>query len=489
MANSAVQGYEVTASKYRPKTFDELAGQEFVVSTIKNSLKSGKVAHAYLFSGPRGCGKTSAARILARSLNCEKGPEAGPCGVCDNCVSISRGASMDVLEIDGASNNSVNDVRQIKDEVLFPPQAGRRKVYIIDEVHMLSGSAFNALLKTIEEPPPYIVFIFATTELHKVPATIKSRCQQFNFRLIPVETIQGMLKKICAENGIKAEDDALFWIARESTGSMRDAFTLFDQVVSFSAGNIRSELIREKLGITGLEKLNALAEACAENNPPAAFALTDEILSSGVAIEQFVIDLSGYYRSLLLLKNGVTRESLLGYRPSLFSAKVLDAYDSIRLEQALDLLLDCYRDIRYSVSPRFELETAVSKLTWLNRWVSQAELKEAIDDARGILGGGHSSVTRMSPKQAEPAYGDSIRAFMPASAASANGPASRQFPAADGRSLSAEFDRIAAAKDAGGDEEDVPLWDSAVHKDAEKEIPPQVERVLSVIPGTIINSE
>ena len=501
MANSAAQSYEVTASKYRPKTFDELAGQEFVVSTIKNSLKSGHIAHAYLFSGPRGCGKTSAARILARSLNCEKGPvtsteaqgrgsplEEGPCGVCDNCVSISRGASMDVLEIDGASNNSVNDVRQIKDEVLFPPHAGRYKVYIIDEVHMLSGSAFNALLKTIEEPPPYIVFIFATTELHKVPATIKSRCQQFNFRLIPVETIQGILKKICAENGINAEDDALFWIARESTGSMRDAFTLFDQVVSFSAGNIRSELIREKLGITGLEKLNALAEACAENNAPGAFALCDEILSSGVAIEQFVIDLSGYYRSLLLLKNGVTRESLLGYRPSLFSAKVLDAYDSIRLEQALDLLLDCYRDIRYSVSPRFELETAVSKLTWLNKWVSQAELKEAIDDARGILGSGHSSFTRAA-KQNEPAYGDRIRAYTPASAVSANSSASRQFPAADGRSLSAEFDRIVASREASGDDEDVPLWDSAVHKKAQIEIPPQVERVLSVIPGTMINSE
>ena len=491
MANSAATGYEVTASKYRPKTFDELAGQEFVVSTIKNSLKSGHVAHAYLFSGPRGCGKTSAARILARSLNCEKGPEAGPCGVCDNCVSISQGASMDVLEIDGASNNSVNDVRQIKDEVLFPPQAGHRKVYIIDEVHMLSGSAFNALLKTIEEPPPYIVFIFATTELHKVPATIKSRCQQFNFRLIPVETIQGILKKICAENGIKAEEEALFWIARESTGSMRDAFTLFDQIVSFSAGNIRSELIREKLGIIGLEKLNALAEACAENNPSGAFALADEILSSGVAIEQFVIDLSGYYRSLLLLKNGVTRESLLGYRPSLFSEKALGAYDSIRLEQALELLLDCYRDIRYSVSPRFELETAVSKLTWLNKWVTHAELKEAVDSARGVLGGGHSAAVHTAPKQPEPAYGDKIRAFTheAASPVSANNAVSRQFPAAsDGRSLSAEFHRMVAAKEAA-DDEDVPLWDSAVHKNEEKEVPPQVERVLSVIPGTMIDSE
>ena len=488
--------YEVTASRYRPKTFDELAGQEFVVSTIKNSLQSGHIAHAYLFSGPRGCGKTSAARILARSLNCEanKGEkihEAGftgnPCGVCDNCRAISQGASMDVLEIDGASNNSVNDVRQIKDEVLFPPQSGRYKVYIIDEVHMLSGGAFNALLKTIEEPPPYIVFIFATTELHKVPATIKSRCQQFNFRLIPIETIQGILKKICAETGIKAEDDALFWIAKESTGSLRDAFTLFDQVVSFSAGSIRSELIREKLGITGLEKLNALAEACASNDMPGAFALTDEIISSGVAIEQFITDLAGYYRSLLLLKNGVTRESLLGYRPALFSAKALDTFDSIRLEQALDILLDCYRDIRYSVSPRFELETAISKLSWLNRWVSQTELKEAVDNVKMVFGNSNVN-SGQSPKTAPSLTKSEMPSLTPSvtkpempSAAAGSGGASPKQQFSGGRSLSEDFQRIVAAKGSGEEEEDVPLWDNVVSK-----IEPQVDRVLSVIPGTII---
>ena len=504
----ASTAYEVTASKYRPKTFDELAGQEFVVSTIKNSLASGKIAHAYLFSGPRGCGKTSAARILARSLNCEKGPVEGPCGVCDNCRSITRGASMDVLEIDGASNNSVNDVRQIKDEVLFPPQSGKYKVYIIDEVHMLSTSAFNALLKTIEEPPPYIVFIFATTELHKVPATIKSRCQQFNFRLISVEVIQEILKKICAENGIKAEDDALFWIARESTGSMRDAFTLFDQVVSFSAGNIRSELIREKLGIIGLEKLNALAEACAANDSQSAFALADETLSSGVAIEQFIIDLAGYYRSLLLLKNGVTRESLLGYRPALFSAKALETYDSIRLEQALDILLDCYRNIRYCVSPRFELETAVSKLSWLSRWVSPVELKEAVDDARSVLGQGGS------PRSPSPNRADTPKEYS-SSFANESPAASGNNDSGGARSLTDELRRIAASKEnslpasassngvslgasaAQNDEDDVPLWDRAGSADNavrstngqnnESKQLPQVERVLSMIPGTVIN--
>ena len=497
----AASGFEVTASKYRPKTFDELAGQEFVVSTIKNSLKNGSIAHAYLFSGPRGCGKTSAARILARSLNCEKGPETGPCDgkeaeTCDSCRAVKNGASMDVLEIDGASNNSVNDVRQIRDEVLFPPQAGRYKVYIIDEVHMLSGNAFNALLKTIEEPPPYIVFIFATTELHKVPATIKSRCQQFNFRLIPVETIQEILKKICAENGIKAGDDALFWIARESTGSMRDAFTLFDQVVSFSQGNIQSALIREKLGITGLEKLNEMAQACAVNDAFTAFALTDEILSGGVAIEQFIIDLAGYYRSLLLLKNGVTRESLLGYRPALFSAKTLDILDSVRLEQALDILLGCYRDIRYSVSPRFDLESAVSKLVWLTRWVSPAELKDAIDSARGVLVSdpaqhkdssgaavSHNKETRSLPSgaaaaQNPPPYAGSNSAYSKAS-----------------NTLADEFQRMIAKKGNGSinepEDDDVPMWNNSagntgIKTEKNNAISPQIENILSIIPGTIV---
>ncbi|MDR3123716.1 MAG: DNA polymerase III subunit gamma/tau [Treponema sp.] len=382
--------YEVTATRRRPKTFDELAGQDFVAATLKSSVESGRIAPAYLFSGPRGCGKTSAARILARSLNCEKGPTPTPCGECSSCREIAKGSSLDIIEIDGASNNSVDNVRQIRDEVIFPPHGGKKKIYIIDEVHMLSSSAFNALLKTIEEPPEYIVFIFATTEVHKVPATIRSRCQQFNFRLIPLETIQRILKETCVEMGIDAEDEALFWIARESTGSLRDAYTLFDQVASFSEGRIRSQVIRDKLGLVGLDRLNALAEACAANDTAAAFAQIDGILDGGVAIEQFVIDLAGYYRSLLLLKNGVTRESLLGYGPDRFSAAVREKLDSPRLEQALSLLLGLYRDMRYSVSPRFELETAVAKLSWLDRWVSPLEMRAAIAGARDALerGGG-----------------------------------------------------------------------------------------------------
>jgi DNA polymerase-3 subunit gamma/tau len=297
---------------------------------------------------------------------------------------------MDVIEIDGASNTGVNDVRQIKEEVLFPPTSGRFKVYIIDEVHMLSSNAFNALLKTIEEPPPNVVFIFATTELQKVPATIKSRCQQFNFRLIPIETIKSLLAQACREMEIEAEDEALFWIARESTGSLRDAYTLFDQVVSFSDGNIRSDIIREKLGLVGLDRLNEFADACAANDVAGALAKIDELIGGGVAVEQFVTDLAGYYHSLFLLKAGVTRESLLGYPPGRFSAKALEKLDAPKLAHAGELIFNLHRDIRYSVSPRFELETLASKLCWLDRWISPADLAEAVGKAGAILKGGVS---------------------------------------------------------------------------------------------------
>ena len=364
--------YEVTATRRRPGNFDELAGQEFVAATLKNSLKTGQIAHAYLFSGPRGCGKTSAARILAKALRCEKGPAANPCGVCTQCREISRGSCMDVIEIDGASNTGVNHIRQIKEEVLFPPGSGKYKIYIIDEVHMLSDSAFNALLKTIEEPPPYIIFIFATTELQKVPATIKSRCQQFNFRLIPIETIKALLEAACKEMGVTAEDEALFWIAKESTGSARDAYTLFDQVVSFSQGHIKADLIREKLGLVGLENLNEFAQACAASDLAAVFSHISSILEKGISVEQFVEDLAEYYHSLLLIKAGIKKESVLGYPSERFSAKVLEKLDAQKLAHAGELLYNLHRDIRYSVSPRYELETLASKLCWLDHLVSPA---------------------------------------------------------------------------------------------------------------------
>lgn len=370
--------YEVTANRKRPSDFESLVGQEFVVTTLKNSLSQGRIAHAYLFAGPRGVGKTSAARILAKALNCEKGPTPNPCGICTQCKEIAQGSALDVIEIDGASNTSVNDVREIKDEVLFAPASGRYKVYIIDEVHMLSNSAFNALLKTIEEPPPYIVFIFATTEIHKVPPTIRSRCQQFNFRLIPVETILTKLQEAASDLGIQAEEAALLWIAKEATGSLRDAYTIFDQVVSFAEGQLTLKKIQDKLGLTGFDRINTLVELLALGKGNEALQLFDQVITTGVAVEQFVIELTDYYRSLLFLKLGIQKPSLLGYTAERFSPTVLEALSVRQIEKALSLLLELYRNLRYSINSRFEAELVLSRLADLRNYLSREELLERI---------------------------------------------------------------------------------------------------------------
>ena len=380
--------YEVTATRKRPQDFEKLVGQEFVVSTLENAIQEGRIAHAYLFSGPRGVGKTSSARLLAKALNCERGMSAHPCGECSSCREITSGTSVDVIEIDGASNTSVNDIRAIKEEVLFPPQSSRYKIYIIDEVHMLSTSAFNALLKTIEEPPEYIIFIFATTELQKVPATIRSRCQQFRFQLIPQELIQSCLKSAAEDLAIEADEDALFWIAKEATGSMRDAYTLFDQVAAFSGKHITLQKIRERLNLAGFSKISEIVSLSVFSSPDKAIEVLSSLFEAGVSPEQIVKDSADFFRTILLYKTGIRRPSLLGVAEEDIPKELVDALSKEQIEAALKAEMDLYRDMRYSISPRFEIELMVSRLSSLPSLVSGESLMEEIKKMReGIAEG------------------------------------------------------------------------------------------------------
>lgn len=426
--------YEVTATRKRPRTFDQIVGQEFVVATLRGAIERGQIAHAFLFSGPRGVGKTSAARVLARALDCAAGPTAEPCDNCNQCKEIASGTALDVIEIDGASNTGVDDVRAIKDEVLFPPAAARYKVYIIDEVHMLSNSAFNALLKTIEEPPPYVVFIFATTEIHKVPATIRSRCQQFTFRLFSTDEIRGRLAEVAQEQGVEADAEALIWIAKEAEGSLRDAYTTFDQIASFTGdGRISVDAIRDTVGALSLDELNQVGELIGSDDGRAMLALADTILERGVSVERFVIALADYLRSLLLLRHGVERPGILGYAPDSFSAQARARAQVNELELAGELLLELHRNLKLSVNPRFELELLLSRLARVQGLVTPAELLAEVSAIKGQFEGAAAGA---APPQSAPAA-DTPGPAPPAAAPAPQAGAGPRAPADAGRAAGA----------------------------------------------------
>ncbi len=293
--------YLVTARKWRPNLFEEMVGQDHVVRTLQNAVSSGRIAHAYLFSGPRGVGKTTAARILARALNCAGGPTPRPCNSCEPCRNIINGTSVDVFEIDGASNTSVENVRELRENVKYMPGECRYRVYIIDEVHMRSTPAFNALLKTLEEPPRHVVFIFATTEVHKIPGTILSRCQRFDFRRIAFRDLHSHLRKIALEEGVSIEDSALFSIAREADGSLRDAQSMLDQVVSFAGREVRHSHIVEALGLMDRGMLLDLGEAVVEGDGKRCLNIVEKIYEFGYDFKKVLAELIELARNLVIV--------------------------------------------------------------------------------------------------------------------------------------------------------------------------------------------
>ena len=299
-------GYQVIARRWRPKQFDEVVGQEHIVQTLKNAITADRIAHAYLFVGPRGTGKTTTARIFAKALNCEGGPRIDPDDQSDICKSIMDGSCMDVIEIDGASNNSVDQVRDLRDDCRYAPAQCPFKIYIIDEVHMLTQQAFNALLKTLEEPPPHVKFIFATTEAHKVLPTIISRCQRFEFRPIPDDLICGKLKQICEAEGINASPDALASIARLANGGMRDSQSILDQMISFCGSEITDADVLDVYGLASKERIHELASAIAQADYGKLISTVDALADEGRDLYRVLLDLEAYARQCLLeaIRNG-----------------------------------------------------------------------------------------------------------------------------------------------------------------------------------------
>ena len=364
--------YQVSARKYRPGTFADVIGQPHVVQTLVNSITTKRIAQAYLFSGTRGVGKTTVARILAKALNCEQGPTGTPCGTCSNCLEIAQGTSVDVMEIDGASNTSVDDVREIRENVKFAAFRGKYRVYIIDEVHMLSNSAFNALLKTLEEPPPHVVFIFATTEIHKIPATILSRCQHYNFRRIARTEIVERLRHVVDQDKIVIEERSLMALARASEGSMRDGLSLLDQAVAFGGKTIVHTDLEALLGAVPQELVRAMIQAITAQESAAALRVLAQLLDQGHDLRAYCAEVVEYLRNMLVVSVVTAPQEWQG----LIEASAEDlaqmaadarSFSPELLQELFAIFTQAEDSLRFSAHPRFVLETAAVLATRLLR--------------------------------------------------------------------------------------------------------------------------
>lgn len=383
--------YLVLARKWRPNTFEELTGQEAIARILRNAVSVGKVAHAYIFSGPRGVGKTTTARILAKALNCENGPTPDPCGTCRSCSAITDGSSMDVAEIDGASNTGVDNIRDLRERVKYAAASSQYKIYIIDEAHMLSTAAFNALLKTLEEPPPHVIFVLATTEPKKIPATVLSRCQHLPFRRIALKAIVQRLRQIATAEGIDITDGALEMVARAAEGGMRDALTLLDQVTSF-ADSITADEVKDLLGLTDTENLAAMLGAVIEGRSRDIIAGIAELTDTGMDLKVYMRDLLTFTRNLLITRIVGEPEGVLDVGES--ERAVLVSLAKLTSEEHIALLLSdlikAEPAVRSALYPRVVFEMALLRLSLMHRFTS-------IDDAFRVLGGESPAPRKLAP--------------------------------------------------------------------------------------------
>jgi DNA polymerase-3 subunit gamma/tau len=371
--------YQVIARKFRPQIFDEVVGQKSIVRTLQNAIQTGRVGHAYLFSGPRGVGKTTTARILAKGLNCTKGPSIEPCGECPSCLEIAAAQSMDVLEIDGASNNGVDDIRELRDSARYAPSRDRYKIFIIDEVHMLSTPAFNALLKVLEEPPTHVVFIMATTERHKLPATILSRCQIFTFRTISAPEIQAHLRQIADREGAKIDDRGLSYIVKAAEGSMRDAQSLLDQIISFGGQEIAQDDVRDVLGFIPNEILDRTSAALASQDSRELLECISIVVEQGLSIQQYVRECIARMRDLLMMKLGLDDKVLASPEDKKALANDSEQFSEQELVRNFDMLLRLEYELKGTSQPRLHLEAGLVKLAIAGR---VRDIEDVIRDFR-----------------------------------------------------------------------------------------------------------